>query len=120
LQNDGIVHVTHGSPATGVFAVASDNLGSGDTITVATNTGEATLPVTIAICQTNPATGVCLQTPAASVATPINPGATPTFGVFVTASGTVPFDPTNNRIFVTFTDSTNAVRGETSVAVETQ
>jgi hypothetical protein len=110
LQNDGIVHVTHGSPATGVFAVASDNLGSGDTITVATNTGEATLPVTIAICQTNPATGVCLQTPAASVATPINPGATPTFGVFVTASGTVPFDPTNNRIFVTFTDSRYAAR----------
>ena len=25
-----------------------------------------------------------------------------------------------NRIFVTFTDSTNAIRGETSVAVETQ
>jgi hypothetical protein len=26
----------------------------------------------------------------------------------------------NNRIFVTFTDSTHAIRGETSVAVETQ
>jgi hypothetical protein len=38
----------------------------------------------------------------------------------VTASSTVAFDPANNRIFVTFTDSTNAIRGETSVAVETQ
>jgi hypothetical protein len=83
---------------------------------VATNTGEATLPVTIAVCETNPTTGACLQTPAASVATTINAGATPTFGVFVTASGTVPFRPANYRIFVTFTDSTNAIRGETSAA----
>jgi hypothetical protein len=99
--------------------VATDNLGSGDTITVTTNTGEATLPITITVCQTIPATGACMQTPAANVATPISSGATPTFGVFVTVTGTVPFSPANNRIFVTFTDSTNAVRGETSVAVET-
>jgi hypothetical protein len=32
----------------------------------------------------------------------------------------IPFDPAGSRVFVTFTDSTNAVRGETSVAVETQ
>jgi hypothetical protein len=119
VQNDGIVHVT-GSPSTGVFAVATDNLGSGDMITVATNTGAATLPLTITLCQTNPATGVCLQTPMPTVTTTIATNATPTFGIFVAASGTVPFDPANNRIFVTFTDSTNAVRGETSVAVETQ
>jgi virginiamycin B lyase len=119
LKNDGIVHVTNGSPATGVFAVASDNLGSGDTITVTTNTGAATLPITVTVCQTNPATGACMQTATGSVATPINSGATPTFGIFVTASGNVPFDPANNRIFVTFTDSSNTIRGETSVAVET-
>jgi hypothetical protein len=120
LKNDGIVHVTNGSPATGVFAVATDNLGSGDTIAVATNTGEATLPITVTICQTDPQTSACLQTPGPTVTTTINANATPTFGVFVSATGTVPFDPTNNRIFVTFTDSTKAVRGETSVAVETQ
>jgi hypothetical protein len=120
LQNDGIVHVTNGSPATGVFAVATDNLGSGDTIKVATNTGEANPPITVTICQTDPTTSACLQTAGPTVTTTINGGDTPTFGVFVTANGTVPFDPINNRIFVTFTDSTNAVRGETSVAVETQ
>jgi hypothetical protein len=38
----------------------------------------------------------------------------------VSASGNVPFDPANNRVFVTFTDSPNTIRGETSVAVETQ
>ena len=119
MQNDGIVHVT-GTPSEGEFAVATDNLGSGDPITVAANTGAATLPVAITLCQTNPQSGQCLQTPSATVTTTINSNATPTFGVFVSASGAVAFNPANNRIFVTFTDSTNAVRGETSVAVETQ
>jgi hypothetical protein len=119
LQNDGIVHVV-GTPSTGVFAVATDNLGSADTITVATNSGTATLPITVTLCQTNPTTGACLLTPSATVTTTINPGATPTFGIFVSASGKVAFDPANNRIYVTFSDSTNAIRGETSVAVETQ
>jgi hypothetical protein len=118
-KNDGIVHVT-GTPSQGFFAVASDNLGSTDTITVGTNTGRAVLPLMITICQSNPATGVCLQTPSATVTTTIASNATPTFVIFVSASGAVPFDPANSRIFVTFTDSTNAVRGETSVAVETQ
>jgi hypothetical protein len=98
--------------------VATINLGSSDTITVSTDTGEATLPITVTICQTNPQTGVCPQTPGPTAATTISSNATPTFGIFVSASSTVAFDPTNNRIFVRFTDSTGAVRGETSVAVE--
>jgi probable HAF family extracellular repeat protein len=117
-KNDGIVHVI-GSPMQGAFAVATDNLGSSDTITVATSTGSATLPITVTVCQTNTA-GACMQTPSAKVATTISSNATPTFGIFVSASNTVAFNPTNNRIFVTFTDSTNTIRGETSVAVETQ
>jgi probable HAF family extracellular repeat protein len=117
-QNDGIVHVT-GTPMQGAFAVATDNLGSSSTITVAANTGTVKLPITVTVCQTN-AAGACMQTPSATVATTIGSNATPTFGIFVSASNAVPFDPTNNRIFVTFTDSTNTVRGETSVAVETQ
>jgi hypothetical protein len=119
LQNDGIVHVS-GSPASGVFAVATSNLGAGGAITVATNTGSATLPINVTVCQTNPSTGVCLATPTATVSTTINGNATPTFGIFVSASNSVPFDPANSRIFVTFADSTTAVRGETSVAVTTQ
>jgi hypothetical protein len=119
LKNDGTVHAT-GPQGGGVFAVATDNLGSSDMITVAANTGTTTLPLGIAICQTNPSTGVCMQTPMASVTTTINPGATPTFAIFVNASNPVAFDPAHNRIFVTFSDSAGAVRGETSVAVETQ
>ena len=100
--------------------MATSNLGSGDNITVGTNTGAATLPMSVMVCQTNPSTGACLQTAAATVTTSIATNATPTFGVFVTASHAVPFDPANNRIFVTFTDSTSNIRGETSVAVATQ
>jgi hypothetical protein len=120
LQNDGIVHVTNGSLMTGVFAVATVNLGSTDTITASTNTGQASLPITVNICQTDPTSGACLQTPGPTATTTIAANAEPTFGIFVTAIGTVAFDPANSRIFVQFTDGTGAVRGETSVAVETQ
>jgi hypothetical protein len=119
IQNDGIVHVS-GSPSTGVFAVATTNLGAGASITVTADTGGATLPVTITMCQTNPQTGVCLLTPSPTVTATIASNTTPTFGIFVAASGAVPFDPANSRIFVKFKDSGNAVRGETSVAVTSQ
>jgi hypothetical protein len=76
--------------------------------------------VTLLICQTNPASGACLAAPAPSVTTTIAANATPTFGIFVAGSGTVPFDPANNRVFVSFGDSGGTVRGSTSVAVRTQ
>jgi hypothetical protein len=118
-KNDGIVHVT-GTPMVGAFAVATDNLGLSVQITVSATTGSVTLPVTITVCQTNPQTGACLQTPTPTVTTTINTNTTPTFAIFVAASAAVPFDPANNRIFVKFSDNNPAVRGETSVAVTTQ
>jgi hypothetical protein len=115
----GIVDIP-GATGTGVFAVATVNVGASSAITATANTGSATLPVTLTICQTNPSTGVCLAAPAASVATTINANATPTFGIFVAGGGTVPFSPGVNRVFVTFTDNGGVLRGETSVAVRTQ
>ena len=76
--------------------------------------------MTLAICQTNPMSGQCLSPPGSMASTTISAGQTPTFGIFVTGNGTVPFDPANNRVFVQFVDSTGALRGETSVAVRTQ
>lgn len=110
--------VIPGATGTGVFAVATVNVGTAGTITASADTGSASLPLSIAICETVPATGVCLAAPTPSVTTTIAAGATPTFGLFVTGSGTVAPDPANNRIFVRFSDAVE--RGSTSVAVQTQ
>jgi hypothetical protein len=109
-----------GATGTGDFAVATVNLGIAATITASANTGTAILPVTLTLCQTNPTSGACLATPAASVTTAIAANATPTFGIFVTGSAAVPDSPAVNRVFVTFTDSGGTLRGATSVAVRTQ
>ena len=111
-----------GATGTGAFVVATVNLGSTGQITVSANTGAVTLPVTtpILVCQTSPTTSACLTPLAASVTTTIAANATPTFAIFVTGSGTVANSPGVNRVFVVFTDSGGAPRGETSVAVQTK
>jgi hypothetical protein len=73
-----------------------------------------TLPLTISLCQTNPMTGQCTSSIGPSVTTTINANATPTFAIFATARGQVPFVPQTNRIFVGFSDATGTVRGSTS------
>ncbi len=116
---DGIVTLA----GSGAFAVATVNVGSSDTIAVSADTGNTTLPVSIALCETNPATGTCINPPAPTsgpVTTSIASGATPTFAFFVTSTGLVPLDPANNRIFVRFRDAVGVTRGSTSVAVRTQ
>jgi YVTN family beta-propeller protein len=109
-----------GVTGTGVFAVATVNLGIDATITVTANTGMANLPVTLTLCQTAPTGVICLAPPAATVTADIQPNAIPAFGVFVAGSGFVADMPAVNRVFVTFTDSNGVLRGETSVAVRTQ
>jgi hypothetical protein len=109
-----------GATGTGVFAVATVNLGIDATITAGANTGTANLPVILTICQTDPASGACLAAPAPSATTDIQPNATPTFGIFVTGSAAVANLPGVNRVFVTLTDAGGVLRGETSVAVRTQ
>jgi hypothetical protein len=128
LNHDGIVDVpipaaagaTAAAPLAGVFAVATVNVGAGGAITVSADTGTGALPVSISICQTVPATGTCQGNARSSVTTQIDANATPTFGIFVSASGVVPFDPANNRVFVRFKDAGGVTRGATSVAVMTR
>jgi hypothetical protein len=116
----GIVDIP-GANGTGVFAVATVNVGASSAITLTADTGGVSLPVSILLCQTNPQTSACLPPgPAASVTTVINAGGTPTFGVFVTGTGVVPFDPANNRIFFRAKDAGGVTRGSTSEAVRTQ
>jgi hypothetical protein len=122
INNDGIVNIP-GPNGTGVFAVATINLGADATITASADTGNAQLPLTITLCQTNPATSRCLNpaTPTTSPVTAeiVNQG-TATFGFFVTGQANIPFAPATNRIFVRFKDANGAVHGTTSVAVRTQ
>jgi hypothetical protein len=116
--NDGILHIP-GAAGVGAFAVATSNVGISAVITASANTGATALPLALAICQTDPVTGLCISVIGPSVTVPINAGATPTFAIFATASGTIVLDPAMNRIFVVFADGI-VIRGRTSVAVTTQ
>ena len=119
LSNDGIMNIL-GTNGAGAFAVATVNVGAGGSITASADTGNATLPVVISLCETNPPTGQCISTIGPTVMTTINSNATPTFAIFVQGNGNVPFDPAGNRIFVRFKDGGGVTRGSTSVAVRTQ
>jgi hypothetical protein len=118
-SNDGILHIPRTS-SFNAFAVASVNLGATATIMTTANSGPANLPLAISICQTHPLTGQCLTPAGSRVTTMIAGSSTPTFSIFVTAIGDVPFLPAINRIFVEFTDANEVIRGATSVAVQTQ
>ena len=115
---NGIIEIPVGGAA--AFAVASANVGAAAPITVSADTGSATLPVVITLCQSNPTTGQCLATPTSSVSLTIAAGATPSFSVFVQATAAIPFAPATSRVFLRFKDATGAVRGSTSVAIETE
>jgi hypothetical protein len=104
----------------GVFAVATVSLGAPGDITASADTGDARIPVTLLVCETDPVTGVCGADPGAAVSRAVGPGETPTFGVFVIGAGAVAFDPAVNRVFVRFRDARGIIRGATSVAVRTE
>src|SRR5262249_45045501 len=65
LTNDGIVNIP-GAAGIGFFSVASVNAGASGLITATADTGGASLPVTLTLCQTNPANGACANPPIAA------------------------------------------------------
>lgn len=107
---------------TGAFVAAISNVGGSETLEVTADAGEADLPTTFFICETNPATGACLSPPASSVTVTSDAGATATFAVFVRLlqTGTaIALDPAINRTFLRFRNESGDLRGSTSVAVRT-
>jgi virginiamycin B lyase len=118
-SNDGFAH-TGGNGGTGLFVIASDNIGVSASLTARARLSNPSLPITATVCQTNPATAACLATPSASVTATINTNQTSTWAAFLTASGAVNSDPAANRVFFEFVDSGGTVRGSTSTAVTTQ
>ncbi len=122
-SNDGVAQLP-GVGVTGAFSVATSNVGSGDTIRVSADTGATALPLGVLVCQTDPVTAQCISALGATVdvfiAASGQPGSTPTFSFFATATGAISFDPALHRIFVRFTGSDGVIRGMTAVAVTTQ
>ena len=114
----GVVTVPFSQNGAAAFALATDNFGVDGTLTVKTDTGGATLPLAVTMCQTN-AQGACLAPPASTVTLDFAANATPTFSFFVTASNSIPFNPGASRIFVRFVDAGGTSHGSTSVAVDT-
>jgi hypothetical protein len=113
-----------GPSGTTLFGTAAVNVGASGTITASADTGSVSLPLTLGICLTfppgHPQAGQCQAPFAPSVTIQMDAGATPSFAVVVTGTGTVPFNPAVNRINVRFLDAGNVIRGATNVAVQTQ
>ena len=117
-SGDGILQAPLGQG--GAFAVATIDAGAAAPIIVTADTGGASLPVSVLLCQTDPATAQCLAMPTPSIQLAYAANATPTFSVFVTPSAAVPLDPGAARIFIRFSDAAGNLHGSTSVAVEAQ
>jgi YVTN family beta-propeller protein len=115
----GIVTIPYSTEGGAAFAVATFNAGASGTLTVSADTGSAALPLTASLCPTDPSTAQCLQPPAGSFQQDFAANATPTFSVFLTASGPIAFAPGTSRIFVRFEDAAGTTHGSTSVAVDT-
>ena len=100
------------------FAVALSNVGAAATgdITAVANTSSATLPLSISISETDPATGVVIGD---NILQTVGAGENRTVAVFVTFNGCIVFDPAVNRIFIEFKDASNNIVGSTSTAVST-
>jgi hypothetical protein len=97
-SNNGTLSITLATDTEGAFAIATSNSGASASITATPSVVPANLPASVLICQTNPSTGACLASPAASVTTQINVDATPTFSVFVDASEAIPLSTTASLI----------------------
>jgi sugar lactone lactonase YvrE len=116
--SNGILEMSVNGAA--AFAVASTNVGVTAPLTVSVDTGNASLPLAVSICQSNPSNGQCLAPAAPSVSLTYAGGTAPTFSVFAAATGSIAFNPAATRIFVRFKDSSGGLHGSTSVAVETE
>ena len=54
VTNNGVMELTGSS---GFFSAASINVGAAATITVSVDTGDATLPMDLSLCETDPGNG---------------------------------------------------------------
>jgi streptogramin lyase len=118
-SGDGFARIG-GANGTGVFAIATTNVGIAAQLTGHVRLSDSSLPLTVAVCETDPQTAVCRATPAATVIRTMNQNEIATFAAFLNANGTIAADPAKNRVVFEFLDENGIVRGSTSTAVTTQ
>lgn len=110
-----------GPSGSNAFGLAAIDIGSVGTVTV---TPRATNPsgpaLSIAICETDPATAACLSAPAPSIASSFAAEQGRTYSIFVTSPSAIADDPAVNRLYVDFTDDQGISRGAASVALRSQ
>ena len=115
ISGDGVVRIP-GSGGLQLFAIGSANVGVTGTIVVSADTGGVALPLTLMVCETNSGTGACLAPPTPTVTVSYPGGTTKSFAFFAQASGSIAFDPANNRVFARLKQA-GVLRGATSAAV---
>ncbi len=114
VSGDGVVHIP-GSAGTQLFAIGTSNVGATGTIVVSGDTGGAALPLTLTVCETTGGS-VCLTPPTPTVTVTYTGGTNRSFAFFAQASGSIAFNPANNRVFARLRQS-GVLRGATSAAV---
>jgi Subtilase family len=126
VSGDGVIRIPTTGNRINFMSAAALNIGSGDgsgnadqaTITMSADTGSATLPVTIQVCETG-TNGACLAARSSSVTSVFNGTTARTFAVFVRINegAFIPFSPANNRVFMRFRDANGVLRSSYSAAV---
>ncbi len=114
VSGDGVVRI-FGSSATQLFAIGTSNVGATGTIVVSGDIGGVALPLTLTVCETTGGS-VCLAPPTPTVTVTYMGGTNRSFAFFAQASGSIPLDPANNRVFARLTQA-GVLRGASSAAV---
>jgi hypothetical protein len=114
VSGDGVVRIP-GSSSTQLYAIGTSNVGATGTIIVSGDTGGLALPLMLTVCETTGGS-VCLANPTPSVTVNYLAGTNRSFAFFAQASGSIAFDPANNRVFARLKES-GVTRGATSAAV---
>jgi hypothetical protein len=115
ISGDGVVRIPSSS-STQLFAIGTSNVGATGTIVVSADAGG--LPLALTVCETTGGS-VCLALPTPTVTVNYLAGTNRSFAFFAQASGSIAFDPANNRIFARLKEA-GVLRGATSAAVCTK
>ncbi len=114
-SGDGFVRLSNG---VGAFSVAVSNLGEQATYRLTATPSHKLTTTGIAICQTEPGTGVCLDAPTRSgITLTLASHQDATFAVYASDGTLTEQDVLNNRIIVRIEDEGGAVHAATSVAI---